>query len=72
MSNKNNNLKYQKEVTIKNSDNSFKEKAEKVEKISPIGYSSGMGSDNYYSNGGRAYDSYKEAVEDVAKRNNIK
>lgn len=72
MSNKNNNLGHQKHQTIKNSDDSFREKASKVEKASPIGYTSGMGSENYYSNEGRAYDSYKEAVNDVADRKGIK
>lgn len=72
MSNKNNNLNYQKQQTIKNSDDSFKAMAEKVEKVSPIGTTSGMGSDNYYHNEGKAYNSYKEAVKDVAERNNIK
>lgn len=72
MSNKNNNLGHQKHLTIKNSDDSFRSKAEKVEKTSPIGYTSGMGNENYYSNEGRAYDSYKEAVNDVAERKGIK
>lgn len=72
MGNKNNNLKHVKHVTLKNSDESFKALAKKVEETSPIGYTSGMGKDNYYSNEGRAYgNSYKEAVNEVAKRKGI-
>ena len=42
MGNKNNNLKHVKHVTLKNSDESFKALAKKVEETSPIGYTSGM------------------------------
>ncbi len=72
MSNKNNDLRHQKHLTLKNSDESFKSKAAKVEKTSPIGWTSGMGNENYYSNEGRAYNSYKQAVNDVAERKGIK
>lgn len=74
MGNKNNNLRHQKYLTLKNSDESFKKLADKVEKITPIGWTSGMGSDNYYTNGqnGRAYDTYKEAVIDIANQKGIK
>lgn len=74
MSNKNNNLGHQKHVTLKNSDDSFRVKAEKVEKVTPIGWTSGMGSENYYTNNqnGRAYDTYTEAVNDIAEQKGIK
>ena len=68
MSNKNNNLEYQKRETLKNSDSSFKEKAANVEKSTPIGTTSGMGQDNYYFHGGKAYNSYKEAVNDLSSK----
>lgn len=72
MSNKANNLKFQKHAALQNNDKAFRQKAQKVEKLYPIGYTSGLGSDNYYFNEGRAYDSYKEAINDVAKRKDIK
>lgn len=68
MANKNNNLKYQKELTLKNASKEFIELAKKVEKLSPIGWTSGLGQDNYYKSNGLAYDSYTEAVNDLAKR----
>lgn len=71
MANKNNDLKYKKRLTLENSDDAFKEIAEKVERISPIGWTSGLGNENYYFAEGLAYDSYKEAVNDIAERNGI-
>ena len=68
MANKANSLKHQKFMTLKNSDDDFRSKAKKVEDISPIGYTSGMGNENYYLNGGVAYNSYTEAVNEVAKK----
>lgn len=72
--NKNNDLKYQKKVTLEHSDEAFREKARKVEEKSPIGWTSGMGSENYYSTdtNGLAYYSYTEAVNDIAKKLNVK
>ena len=68
MANKANDLKHQKFMTLKNSDEEFNSKASKVEKLSPIGYTSGMGNENYYCNGGEAYNSYTEAVNEVSKK----
>lgn len=68
MANKANDLKHQRFITLKNSDEEFNKKASKVEKLSPIGYTSGMGNENYYYNGGEAYSSYTQAVDEVAKK----
>ena len=68
MSNKTNDLRYQKNVTLRNSDNDFREKAQRVESKTPIGSTSGMGNENYYYSEGKAYNSYTEAVNDLDKK----
>ena len=56
MSNKANNLKFQKHAALQNNDKAFRQKAQKVEKLFPIGYTSWLGIDIYYLNEGRDYD----------------
>lgn len=68
MSNKNNDLRYQRNQTLRNSGEEFREKASNIEKQSPIGCTSGMGNENYYFNNGVAYNSYEEAVNHVGER----
>ena len=62
-----NNLGSAKHYELKNGTKEFREQAKLAEKIMPIRYTSGMGSENYFSVNGSAFDHYEDAVKEVMR-----
>ena len=62
MSNKNNSMRQDKFDALNHYDDDFRQRAEELEATRNVGYTSGMGQDNYHFCGAAAYSTYEGMV----------